>query len=93
MNQKQLLPLQQKQNGNHANRQTLSSICLLMMVSMLVQALYNIVTQHLCSKTVRECSYCSFSCLPVTGYASIAVATGTGVGMNALLSRALGAKN
>lgn len=63
MNQKTAsAPAAENKMGTMPIGRLLFNMSLPMMVSMLVQALY----KHLCSKTVRECSYCSFSCLPVT---------------------------
>lgn len=68
------------------------SMSLPMMVSMLVQALYNIVDSifvaQVCEDALTAVSL-SFSLQNLM----IGVATGTGVGVNALLSRSLGAKN
>ena len=70
----------------------LLSMSLPMMISMLVQALYNVVDSVFVS-------YISEDALAAVGLAfpaqnlMIAVATGTGVGINALLSKSLGEKN
>ncbi|MBQ7369636.1 MAG: MATE family efflux transporter [Clostridia bacterium] len=63
-----------------------------MMISMLVQALYNIVDSIFVAKLGQDAfNAVSFS-FPVQNIL-IAIASGTGVGMNALISRALGEKN
>ena len=63
-----------------------------MMISMLVQALYNVVDSIFVSMVNEEAlSAVSFS-FPAQNL-MIAVATGTGVGINALLSKSLGEKN
>ena len=62
-----------------------------MMVSMLVQALYNIVDSIFVAKLSENALTAVSLAFPLQ-MLLIAVATGTGVGMNALLSRALGAK-
>lgn len=63
-----------------------------MMISMLVQALYNIVDSIFVAKLGQDAfNAVSFS-FPVQNVI-IAIASGTGVGMNALISRSLGEKN
>lgn len=62
-----------------------------MMVSMLVQALYNVVDSIFVSQVCEDALTAVSLAFPVQNL-MIAVATGTGVGINALLSRALGAK-
>ena len=63
-----------------------------MIVSMLVQALYNIVDSFFVAK-VSEQSLTAVSLAFPAQNLMIGVATGTAVGVNALLSRALGEKN
>ncbi len=63
-----------------------------MMISMLVQALYNVVDSVFvfpCSKSALTAVSLAFSLQNVM----IAVGVGTGVGVNALLSKSLGEKN
>lgn len=60
-----------------------------MMISMLVQALYNIVDSIFVSKLSENALTAVSLAFPLQ-MLLIAVATGTGVGMNALLSKALG---
>ncbi len=62
-----------------------------MMVSMLVQALYNIVDSIFVSQVCEDALTAVSLAFPVQNL-MIGVATGTGVGINALLSRSLGAK-
>lgn len=63
-----------------------------MMISMIVQALYNIVDSIFVAKLGQDAfNAVSFS-FPVQNVI-IAIASGTGVGMNALISRSLGEKN
>ena len=62
-----------------------------MMISMLVQALYNIVDTIFVSKLGTDALTALSLAFPVQNL-MIAVATGTGVGMNALLSKSLGEK-
>lgn len=63
-----------------------------MMVSMLIQALYNVVDSMFVSYISEEALTAVSLAYPVQNLI-IAVATGTGVGINALLSRNLGEKN
>ena len=87
---------EKKQNENKMGvmpmNKLLLTMALPMMISMLVQALYNIVDSIFVAKLGQnEFNAVSFS-FPVQNVI-IAIASGTGVGMNALISRALGAKN
>ena len=63
-----------------------------MMVSMLVQALYNVVDSIFVSRISENALTAVSLAFPVQNL-MIAVAAGTGVGINALLSRSLGEKN
>ena len=63
-----------------------------MILSMLVQALYNIVDSVYVSR-VSEAALTAVSLSFPAQNLMIGLATGTGVGVNALLSRALGAKD
>lgn len=63
-----------------------------MILSMLVQALYNIVDSMFVSK-ISENALTAVSLAFPAQNLMIAVATGTGVGVNALLSKSLGEKN
>ncbi len=63
-----------------------------MMISMLVQALYNVVDSIFVSQVCEDALTAVSLAFPVQNL-MIGVATGTGVGINALLSRALGAKD
>ena len=62
------------------------------MASMLVQALYNIVDSIFVAQISEHALTAVSMAFPIQNL-MIAVATGTGVGINALLSRNLGAKN
>ncbi len=68
------------------------------MASMLVQALYNVVDSVFVSMieqpgiTVEQALSAVSTAFPIQNF-MIAVATGTGVGLNALISRSLGEKN
>ncbi len=68
------------------------SMSLPMMASMLVQALYNIVDSIFVSQVCEDALTAVSLAFPVQNL-MIGVATGTGVGINALLSRSLGAKD
>ena len=63
-----------------------------MMISMLIQALYNVVDSMFVSY-ISESALTAVSLAYPVQNLMIAVATGTGVGVNALLSRNLGEKN
>ena len=63
-----------------------------MMASMLVQALYNVVDSIFVSKICEDALTAVSLAFPAQNL-MIGVATGTGVGINALLSRSLGAKD
>ncbi len=63
-----------------------------MMVSMLVQALYNVVDSVFVAK-VNEAALTAVSLAFPVQNLMIAIAVGTGVGVNALLSKSLGEKN
>lgn len=67
------------------------SMSLPMMISMLVQALYNVVDSIFVSQVCEDALTAVSLAFPVQNL-MIGVATGTGVGINALLSRSLGAK-
>ena len=67
----------------------LFNMSLPMMISMLVQALYNIVDSIFVAKLSENALTAVSLAFPLQTLL-IAVATGTGVGMNALLSRSLG---
>ena len=60
-----------------------------MMISMLVQALYNIVDSMFVAKLSESALTAVSLAFPVQNL-MIAVAVGTGVGINALLSKSLG---
>lgn len=60
-----------------------------MMLSMLIQALYNLVDAMFVSRLNREAFEALALCYPIQMF-MVAVCVGTGVGVNALLSRRLG---
>lgn len=68
------------------------SMSLPMMISMLVQALYNVVDSIWVAKVSEDALTAVSLAFPVQNL-MIGFATGTGVGVNALLSRSLGEKN
>ena len=70
----------------------LLSVSVPMMISMLVQALYNVVDSMFVAQ-LNENALTAVSLAFPAQNLMIAVATGTGVGINALLSRSLGEKN
>jgi putative MATE family efflux protein len=70
----------------------LISMSLPMMISMLVQALYNVVDSVFVAKVNENALTAVSLAFPVQNL-MIAVAVGTGVGINALLSKSLGEKN
>ena len=70
----------------------LLSMSIPIMISMLVQALYNIVDSMFVARLSEDALTAVSLAFPVQNF-MIAVGTGTGVGVNALVSRALGEKN
>lgn len=70
----------------------LMSMSLPMMISMLVQALYNIVDSIFVSRINENALTAVSLAFPIQALL-IALSTGTGVGVNAVLSKALGEKN
>ena len=70
----------------------LISMSVPIMISMLVQALYNVVDSIFVAKLSENALNAVSLAFPVQNL-MIAVATGTGVGINALLSKSLGEKN
>ena len=78
--------------GTMSVNKLLLSMSVPMMISMLVQALYNIVDSMFVAQ-ISENALTAVSLAFPAQNLMIAVATGTGVGINALLSRSLGEKN
>lgn len=70
----------------------LITMSLPIMISMLIQALYNIVDSMFVAQINEDALTAVSLAFPIQNL-MIAVATGTGVGINALLSRSLGEKN
>lgn len=82
-------PVQENKMGTMPIGKLLFNMSLPMMISMLVQALYNIVDSIFVAKLSENALTAVSLAFPLQTLL-IAVATGTGVGMNALLSRSLG---
>ncbi len=78
--------------GTQSINSLLLSMSVPMMISMLVQALYNIIDTMFVSKLGQDALTALSLAFPVQNLL-IAVGVGTGVGTNALLSRSLGEKN
>ena len=70
----------------------LITMSLPMIISMLVQALYNIVDSIFVAKLSEDALTAVSLAFPIQNL-MIAFAAGTGVGVNALLSKSLGEKN
>ena len=70
----------------------LFSMSLPIMISMLVQALYNVVDSMFVARVSENALTALSMAFPIQNL-MIAVSTGTGVGINALLSRSLGARD
>ena len=70
----------------------LFTMSLPMIISMLIQAFYNVVDSYFVAKISEKALSAVSLAFPVQNL-MIAVASGTGVGVNALLSRSLGEKN
>jgi putative MATE family efflux protein len=83
---------QENKMGVMPVKKLILNMSLPMMASMLVQALYNVVDSIFVSR-ISENALTSVSLAFPVQALMIAVATGTGVGINALLSRSLGEKN
>ena len=91
MNQEQTTHQENKMGTMPVNR-LLVTMSLPMIISMLVQALYNVVDSVFVSQINENALTAVSMAFPVQNL-MIAVATGTGVGVNALLSRSLGERN
>ena len=91
MSQEQTKQSQNKMGVLPINK-LLMTMALPMMASMLVQALYNIVDSIFVSKISEDALSAVSLAFPVQNL-MIAIASGTGVGINAYLSRSLGENN
>jgi putative MATE family efflux protein len=90
MEEKEMRPQENKMGVLPVNK-LLVSMSVPIMLSMLVQALYNIVDSVFVSRLSENALNAVGLAFPVQNL-MIAVATGTGVGINALLSKSLGEK-
>lgn len=84
--------LKENKMGIMPVNELLVEMSLPMMVSMLVQALYNVVDSIFVSRINENALTAVSLAFPIQSL-MIAVGTGTGVGVNALLSKSLGEKN
>ena len=84
--------MEQNKMGVMPINKLLLSMSLPMMASMLVQALYNIVDSMFVAQLSENALTAVSLAFPAQNL-MIAIGTGTGVGMNALVSRSLGEKN
>lgn len=91
MDQKNNTPRENKM-GTMPVPKLLVTMSLPMIISMLVQALYNVVDSIFVSQINENALTAVSLAFPIQNLI-IAVASGTGVGVNALLSRSLGEKN
>ena len=91
-NKTQAAQIQENKMGVLPVNRLLISMSVPIMVSMLVQALYNVVDSIFVAKLSENALNAVSLAFPVQNL-MIAVATGTGVGINALLSKSLGEKN
>ena len=91
MEEKKTQPLQENKMGVAPIGPLLANMAIPMMVSMLFQALYNVVDSVFVGMLSQDAFNAVSLAFPLQTL-MIAVAGGTGVGMNALLSRSLGEK-
>ena len=84
--------LQENKMGTMPVGRLLFSMAVPMMVSMLFQALYNVVDSMFVARVSENALTALSMAFPIQNL-MIAVSTGLGVGLNAVLSRALGAKD
>ena len=88
----QKAPQQENKMGTQPINQLLISMAVPLMLSMLVQACYNIVDSMYVARVSEDALTAVSMAFPIQNL-MIAVCSGTGVGINALLSRSLGEKN
>ena len=91
-NQQSSAPIQENKMGTMPIGKLVFNMSLPMMVSMMVQALYNIVDSIFVAKLSENALTAVSLAFPLQTLL-IAVGTGNGVGMNALLSKSLGEKD
>lgn len=84
--------IQENKMGTQPVGKLMMSMSLPIMISMLVQALYNIVDSIFVAKISEDALTAVSLAFPIQTL-MIAVGAGTGVGINALLSKSLGEKN
>ena len=84
--------LKENKMGTMPMKRLLASISLPLVISMLMQAMYNVVDSLFVSRISENALTAVSLAFPVQNF-MIAVGVGTGVGMNAYLSRSLGEKN
>lgn len=84
--------MQENKMGTMPVNKLLITMSLPIMVSMLIQALYNIVDSMFVAQISEDALTAVSLAFPIQNL-MIAVSTGTGVGINALLARSLGQKN
>ena len=84
--------MKENKMGTMPVNKLLLSMAVPMMISMLVQALYNVVDSIFVAKYSAACMTAISLVFPLQTL-MIAAGSGLGVGMNAILSRNLGAKN
>ena len=90
INNEQMMP--ENKMGVMPVGKLLLTMSLPMMISMLVQALYNVVDSYFVAKLSQDALNAVSLSFPIQNL-MIAVSVGTGVGLNALLSRNLGEKD
>lgn len=88
----QQIPAKENKMGTMPEGRLLINMSLPMMVSMLVQAMYNIVDSIFVARISENALTAVSLAFPLQSL-MIAIAAGTGVGVNALISRSLGEKN
>lgn len=84
--------IRENKMGTQKENSLLLSMSIPMMISMLVQALYNVVDTMFVSRLGQDALTALSLAFPIQNFL-IALSVGTGVGTNALLSRSLGEKN
>ena len=86
-----MMERQENKMGYMPIKKLIITMSLPMMISMLVQALYNVVDSIFVAQVSQEALTAVTTAFPLQNL-MIAVGSGTGVGVNALLSRSLGEK-
>ena len=89
---KKILQTKENKMGVMPVKKLLINMSLPIMISMLVQALYNVVDSIFVAQISENALTAVSLAFPIQNL-MIAIAVGTGVGINALLSRSLGEKN